>query len=80
MSGKKYTHPAASDHGTVLEAHQVAVTYDEENGYQIMLPHHEEDDTMPEGAAVLVAVAMRLTDDPEFYAEMLEWFEERQRA
>ena len=63
---------------TILEAHQVAITYDEENGYQILLPSTDEDDEMPEGAAVLVATAMRLTDDEAFYQEMVAWLEARQ--
>ena len=61
-----------------LPPDQVAVTYDEEVGYQILLPPHDEDDTMPESAAVLIAVAMRLTDDREFYQDVVEWLETRQ--
>ncbi len=63
---------------TILEAHQVAITYDEENGYQILLPSTDEHDEMPQGAAVLVATAMRLTDDEAFYQEMVAWLEARQ--
>jgi len=63
---------------TLLEAHQVAVTYDEENGYQILLPSTDEHDEMPEGAAILVATAMRLTSDEALYQEMVAWLDARQ--
>ncbi len=44
-------------------------------GYQVLLPNVAEHDEMPEGAAVLVATAMRLADDEMFYREMVEWLE-----
>ena len=69
---------AKPDTPTILEAHQVAITYDEENDYQILLPSMDEDGDMPEGTAALVATAMRLTNDEMFYQDMVAWLEARQ--
>lgn len=80
MSEKNYEFPAATDHGSVLPPDQVAVTFDEENGYQILLPQSDQDDRLPEGAAALIAVTMRLTEDPEFYDDMLQWFADRHQG
>ena len=76
MAEKIHTVSRGSDDRTILEPDQVAIVYDEKNGYQVFLPLYEEDAEMPEPAAVLVAVAIRLTDDKEFYEGMLKWFED----
>jgi len=64
---------------TILKPDQVAVVYDEKDGYQILLPHYEDESTIPEQAAVLVAAGMRLTDDEDFYKNLLHWMEQRQK-
>jgi len=64
---------------TILNPDQVAVVYDEKDGYQILLPHYEDEAIMPEQAAVLVAAGMRLTDDEDFYKDLLNWMEQRQK-
>ena len=64
---------------TILNPDQVAVVYDEKDGYQILLPHYEDESMIPEQATVLVAAGMRLTDDEDFYKDLLHWMEQRQK-
>ncbi len=62
---------------TILESDQVAVTFDLENGFQIMMPDYDGEEDLPEGALALIAVGMRLTDDPVFYQELVSWMKSR---
>ena len=58
---------------TILEANEVAVVYTKDKGYKFLTPDTLEDKEVPDEAAVLVAVALRLNNDEEFYQEMLAW-------
>ena len=74
-------HPAATDTGTVLDPDEAAiVTTDGMTRMALMLPAKiSEDDNVevPEVLLYLTAVAMRGQDDPEFFAEQIEWMESR---
>jgi len=63
---------------TTLSPDQVAVTYDEKEGYQILMPHEGRTE-MPEQAAVLIAAGIRLTSDEEFYNDLRRWMEEQKK-
>ncbi len=65
---------------TVLSAEQVAVVYDEENGYQILLPQYDDEDELPAPAAALVAAGLRLSNDEEFGRDLLRWLENHSSA
>lgn len=65
------------DEPTNLEPDDVAVVYNEKDGYRILLLDSERTDELPEPAVILVAVGMRLTDDKEFYHDMVKWFTDR---
>lgn len=56
----------------------MAVAYDPEKGFEILIPDNEEAD-IPDKAVALIAAAVRLGEDMDFCNEMLRWFEERQR-
>ena len=58
---------------TILEPDEVAVVYTKDKGYRILIPDTLDDEEVPDEAAVLVATAMRLSNDDEFYQEMLDW-------
>jgi hypothetical protein len=77
MAERKHTFPAVSDHGTVLKPDQVAVAFDPEKGYEILLPP-DTGGELPPQAVALVAAAVRLSDDQDFLKEMVEWLESRQ--
>ncbi len=68
---------AEAEAGTVLRPDQAAIVYDEENGYQILLPQGEDTDKLPLEVFALVAAAMRLNDDEAFRNEMVQWLEEK---
>ena len=58
---------------TILEPDEVAVAYTKDKGYKFLIPDTLDDEEVPDEAAVLVATAMRLSNDEEFYQEMLDW-------
>ena len=58
---------------TILEPDEVAVVYSKDEGYKFLIPDTLDDEEVPDEAAVLVAMAMRLSNDEEFYQEMLGW-------
>ena len=58
---------------TILEPNEVAVVYTKDKGYKFLIPDTLDDEEVPDEAAVLVAMAMRLSNDEEFYQEMLDW-------
>ena len=58
---------------TILEPDEVAVVYTKDKGYKFLIPDTLDDEEVPDEAAVLVAMAMRLSNDEEFYQEMLDW-------
>ena len=58
---------------TILEPDEVAVVYTKNKGYKFLIPDTLDGEEVPDEAAVLVATAMRLSNDEEFYQEMLEW-------
>ena len=58
---------------TILEPHEVAVVYTKDKGYKFLIPDTLDDEEVPDEAAVLVATVMRLSNDEEFYQEMLAW-------
>jgi hypothetical protein len=58
---------------TILEPDEVAVVYTKDKGYKFLIPDTLDDEEVPNEAAVLVATAMRLSNDEEFYREMLDW-------
>ena len=58
---------------TILEADEVAVVYTKDKGYKFLIPDTLDDEEVPDEAAVLVATAMRLSNDEAFYQEMLDW-------
>ena len=58
---------------TILEPDEVAVVYTKDKGYKFLIPDTLDDEEVPDEAAVLVATAMRLSNDEEFYQEMLDW-------
>jgi hypothetical protein len=58
---------------TILEPDEVAVVYTKDKGYKFLIPDTLDDEEVPDEAAVLVATAMRLSNDAEFYQEMLDW-------
>lgn len=64
---------------TILKPDQVAVVYDEKDGYKILLPQYKDEAKMPEQAAALVAAGMRLNDDEDFYQDLLHWMEQRRK-
>lgn len=61
----------------VIADHQMAVIYDEEHGYQFVIPDPANIEDIPDGGAALIAAAVRLQQDPEFLAELIGWWDER---
>lgn len=59
--------------GTVIAPDQVAVVVGPDGALNIIVPK-DETAAVPEAAQALIAAAMRLTNDPAFYAEMLASF------
>lgn len=66
-----------ADEPTILEPEQFAVTYDEENGFQIIISEVHGEEDLPDGALALIAAGMRLGDDPAFFHELLSWIKGR---
>ena len=58
---------------TILEADEVAVVYTKDKGYKFLIPDTLDNEEVPDEAAVLVATAMRLGNDEEFYQDILDW-------
>ena len=58
---------------TILEPDEVAVVYTKDKGYKFLIPDTLDNEEVPDEAAVLVATAMRLSNDEEFYQDMLDW-------
>jgi len=58
---------------TILEPDEVAVVYTKDKGFKFLIPDTLDDEEVPDEAAVFVAVALRLSNDDEFYQEMLDW-------
>ena len=56
---------------TILEPDEVAVVYSKDKGFKFLIPDTLDHEEVPDEAAVLVATAMRLSNDEEFYQEML---------
>ena len=68
LEGREMTNPKP----TILEPDEVAVVYTKDKGYKFLIPDTLDDEEVPDEAAVLVATAMRLSNDKEFFQKMLE--------
>jgi hypothetical protein len=58
---------------TILEPDEIAVVYTKDKGFKFLIPDKLDNEEVPDEAAVLVAMAMRLSNDEKFYQEMLDW-------
>lgn len=67
----------AEEGSRVIADHQMAVIYDEEQGYRFIIPDPANIEDIPDGGAALIAAAVRLQQDPEFLAELIGWWDER---
>lgn len=54
-----------------------AVTYDPELGWNLYIPHMEEEDSMDEVGAALIATFMRLQHEQDFFDQQTNWLLER---
>jgi len=73
MSNDKFIHKAETDHGTILHSKQVAVIVTED-GFQFLIPDSDEVE-ISEAAQALVAAAMKIEEDEDFKAEMMEVYD-----
>ena len=77
MSDEKIVYPAATDHGSVLKPDQLAVIWDAHEDFALHMPNVDENTGIEEPATALIACMVRLSNEPEFMDEMLEWFAEQ---
>ena len=63
MTGKK----------TWLRPDQAAIIWDEELGYQAMLPNMDDDVPVKPEILLLMAFLMRITEDQSFVDELSDW-------
>lgn len=52
-----------------------ALTWDEEEGFALLIPQGPGDEEVPVQAIILTAIFMRLENDTAFVKEQLEWFD-----
>lgn len=65
------------DEKTWLRPDQAAVIWDEELGFQAMLPNMESDVPVPPEILLLMAFLMRVNTDQDFVNELSTWMESR---
>jgi len=57
----------------VIGKDEFAVMWSEAEGYKIVMPSMPPDATIPDPALALMGAFVRLTHDPEFVQECLDW-------
>lgn len=69
-----------TDSGTVLRPDQAAMVYDDEYGFQFLVPNYCPDAVVPPEVLALIAVTLRLSHEPEFLEAQLEWMQEQKKG
>ena len=61
------------DTGTVVQKEDCALIVKPNGDPELLVPHLKEDELVPDHILILTAIMIRLTKEPEFAADQLDW-------